>query len=283
MSLPVTVVTVAFGNPEVVRKWVERWLSTGAACLIADNGNQITKDIQDMATVLPFTGNQGFGMGINRAVQESDSSVVLITNPDTLPENSGSLSALLDFHSRGSLTGGFTIDSSGKEVHSTGTWPTGDWVRSQIFSSAKTLWQKDHFDWLQGSLIMVHRDDFLRLDGFSSRYPLYFEDVDLCARAADSGMKINLCKTEKFIHDEGSGSAKATATRLSCFHWGLLELFKMHDPANAEAVRRMIIAKCVLRMAAYTLINPRASRGYYRALRAVISGIPPELPRGFNV
>ncbi|MCK5131025.1 MAG: glycosyltransferase family 2 protein [Candidatus Sabulitectum sp.] len=282
MFLPITVVTVAFGNPDIVREWVRKWSSVGAACLIVDNGNLLPRGISGDATVLSFTGNSGFGGGINRAVQEADTPVVLITNPDTLPENRESLEVLFNYHACGKLTGALTIDSAGNEVHSTGVWPDKNWIRSQIFKSAESLWRRDQMDWLQGSLIMIHKEDFLNLGGFSSRYPLYFEDVDICSRAREKGLTVDFCRGSRFIHNEGSGADRATATRLSCFHWGLLQFFRDHDSANADAVRKMIIAKCIFRFAVYAIIDPEAARGYYRALRSVLSGVAPKLPGALN-
>ncbi len=270
--------TVAFGNPEVIKKWGQEWSGTGAACLISDNGNLLPQDLSSKVTVLPFRGNTGFGSGINRAVQKADTPVVLITNPDTLPGNPHSLESLLHFHSEGSLTGGVTVDASGREVHSTGAWPTSDWVRSQVFRHAGSLWNKNIINWLQGSLIMVHRDNFLKLNGFSSSYPLYFEDVDICARAHRQGMRINFSGNSRFIHNEGSGSAGTTATRLSFFHWGMLQYFRDHDSLHADRVRRMILAKCILRTAGYLPVNLGAAKGYYQAFRSILAGTPPALP-----
>jgi len=278
LSFPVTVVTVAFGNSKVVRNWAERWSCTGASCLVCDNGGQLSSGDAGRAGVLPYEGNNGFGAGINRAVEHSSTPIVLVTNPDTLPGDEMSLRRLLELHSSGALTGGRTLATSGEEVHSTGVWPSRSWVRSQIFGKARSLWKPDRYDWLQGSLIMVNRDDFLDLGGFSERFPLYFEDVDLCARARKRGMKIRYCRESSFVHDEGSGSSRVTATRLSCFHWGMLEYFKAHDPGNAEAVRRLILLKCILRMAALSLRDAEAVRGYRRALRSIVSGVAPSLP-----
>ncbi len=282
MALPVTVVTVAFGSPDVVGTWINEWSDTGASCIISDNGNLMPASTGNRARVLPFTGNEGFGAGINRAVLESDSPVVLITNPDTLPRSAESLSNLLDYHTRGSITGALTVDSSGKEVHSTGIWPDRAWVKSQVFRQAENLWREDQIDWLQGSLMMVHRDDFLRIGGFSSRFPLYFEDVDVCSRGRKQGMNIDYFKQGGFIHDEGSGSDQARVTRLSCYHWGLLEFFRNHDPGNAEVVRKMIIAKCILRSISYAVVDVKAARGYYRALLSVLKGVAPKLPGSVN-
>ena len=282
MPLSITVVTVAFGNPDIVRNWVQKWSSTGASCLISDNGNSVPFDLGKEAEILPFNDNSGFGGGINRAVQASGTPIVLITNPDTLPADKESINTLLDFHSVNSFTGAFTLNSKGLEVHSTGIWPHKEWVRSQIFHSAKGLWRPERIDWLQGSLIMVNRDEFLRLGGFSSRYPLYFEDVDICARAKKQGMNINFCRESRFIHDEGTGSDPVTATRLSCFHWGMLEYFRNHDRVSFTDVRRMIIAKCILRLFAYTARDTESAKGYFAALKSVLSDRSPELPGANN-
>lgn len=282
MSLPVTVVTVAFGNSDVVRKWVRKWSDSGASCLISDNGNQIPPDISTRVRVLPFTGNKGFGAGINRAVLEADTPIILITNPDTLPENRESLKVLHNYHTEGRFTGAVTVDPAGNKVNSTGIWPNKNWVRSQVFKPAESLFREDRIDWLQGSLIMVHKNDFLKTGGFNSRYPLYFEDVDLCSRGLAHGLGIDFCRESQFIHDEGTGSSRVTATRLSCFHWGMLEFFKEHDSINASAVRKLLIAKCILRMSAFFLRDIEVTRGYYRALNSILSGLPPGLPGALN-
>ena len=282
MLLPVTVVTVAYGSSDVVIKWALKWSETGVSCVIADNGNLIPSDLPACAKVLPYKGNLGFGGGINRAVQESDTPVVLITNPDTLPGNPDSLDILYNSHSYGNLTAGATLNSQGSLIHSTGVWPYRDWVKDQIWRRAESLWRTDQVDWLQGSLIMADRDCFLSLGGFSSSFPLYFEDVDLCFRAKKRGMNIKYCRESSFIHDEGSGSERASATRLSCFHWGLLEFFRNHDPDEQDSVRRMIIAKCIIRLFSYSLSDSQAVRGYFLALRSLLSGTAPKLPGPLN-
>jgi len=278
LALPVTVVTVAFGNRQVVQTWTEQWSRAGANCIITNNGSAVPAGVTGDAIVLQSPVNSGFGAGINLAVQRAETPVVLITNPDTLPVAPDALKTLTDFHTRGSLSGSRTVNSAGREVYSTGTWPTVKWVRSQVFRPAGTLWRKDSIDWLQGSLIMVHRDDFLQLGGFARNYPLYFEDVDLCFRARKQGMKVDFCEESSFIHNEGSGSEKAVSSRLSCFHWGMLEFFKSNDSVNAALVRRIIIAKCILRLFVYAPTDREAFKGYYRALQSVYSSTAPVLP-----
>ena len=87
-------VTVAFGNSEVVSNWSEKWASLGVDCIIANNGSSIPVSYGDRVKVLPSIGNIGYGAAINRAVAEVQTPIVLITNPDTLPYSTDSLEKL---------------------------------------------------------------------------------------------------------------------------------------------------------------------------------------------
>ncbi len=277
--LQVTVVTVAFGNSKAVGNWAIKWSSLGVDCVIANNGSSTSTYYGDRVKVLPSIGNIGFGAAINRAVSEVKTSIVLITNPDTLPFSSGSLEKLLNCHKEGVITGAVTVSSKGAIVHSTGIWPDSSWVKSQIVKSASSLWRKDRYDWLQGGLLMVHKKDFLKVGGFDESYPLYFEDIDFCANAKKVGISINLCKKTKFIHEEGTGAERATVTRLSCFHWGLYQFFKKHVPVEVDSVKRMLICKCVVRIFQNSIFHPEQTRGYIASLKSIIKNEAPSLPK----
>ena len=279
MINPVTTVTVAFGNSKAVSNWAERWASIGVDCVIANNGSSISADYGDRVKVLPSIGNIGYGAAINRAVAAVQTPIVLITNPDTLPYSPDSLEKLLNCHEEGVITGAITVSSKGSIAHSTGIWPDSSWVKSQIFKSAPSLWRKDRYDWLQGGLLMIHKKDFLKIGGFDESYPLYFEDIDLCANAKKVGISINLCKKAKFIHDEGTGAERATVTRLSCFHWGLYQFFKKHVPAEVNSVKRMLFYKCMVRIFQNSLFYPEQTRGYIASLKSIIINAAPPLPK----
>lgn len=280
--LQVTVVTVAFGNSEVVGNWSEKWASCGVDCLIANNGSHISIEYGESVKVLPSIGNIGYGAAINRAVSEVQTPIVLITNPDTLPYSTDSLKKLLNCHKEGVITGANTISSTGSITHSTGIWPDSSWVKSQIFKSAPSLWRKDRYDWLQGGLLMVHKKDFLQVGGFDENYPLYFEDIDFCANALKAGVSMNYCDTACFIHDEGTGAERATVTRLSCFHWGLYQFFRKHSPTECKTVKRLICLKCIVRIFQYSFLYPEKTRGYIASLKAILRNIAPPLPKALD-
>lgn len=274
----VTVVTVAFGNSSAVETWIAEWSGCSDHLIISDNGGVFKTNPSPEVTVLPYTCNTGFGAGINRAVAAAETPLVLITNPDTLPVDGNSLPELIRMHSRNMFSTGLTMDSNGKPAHSTGIWPDIPWIRHQITGKAESLWRERKTDWIQGSLILVNRDEFVSMGGFSGRFPLYFEDVELCARAEAMQMKMNFVPGAGFIHIEGTGSSGSAKLRLSTFHWGLVEFFRIHRPDSYRTARRLVLLKCLLRAALFLFLNPDSAAGYYKGFKAIARNTPPVLP-----
>ncbi|PIE51447.1 hypothetical protein CSA37_12025 [Candidatus Fermentibacteria bacterium] len=278
MFSDLTVVTVAFGADAGLKKWASAWSGKGICCIVADNGGGVPSDQMPNVRVLPYRENKGFGAGISRCAKEAETEYILITNPDTLPVDSKNTSKLLEYGVKHSFTGAVTLNETGRVIPSSGIWPSLKWVRAQVFHKALPLWCADSFNWLQGSLILVRRSDFLNLGGFSSRYPLYFEDVDLCARASDAGLSMGFCSDAQFIHQEGTGSSGSRAIRLAGFHWGLYEYFRQHCPADFPAARKLILIKCIVRMLSAGFFSCDERKGYSDAYRAVKNGVMPALP-----
>lgn len=278
----ITVVTTAFGNPASIIQWASRWLELNVRCIVCDNGDVLPEALPSSVRVLPFTGNTGFGAGINRAVSCADTPLILVTNPDTLPFSPDSLSSLVKSHSPGSISSGVLLDADGREVPSGGIWPNILWLRQQIFGRTESLWRDDRIDWIQGALILCLKEDFTKLQGFSPRFPLYFEDVDFCARASSLGMVIKHEKESRFFHFEGTGSSGTEDVRLSGYHWGLYEYFRTHLPDGLPEVRRLILAKCLLRVFLFMPFDRVKALGYLKSFKAVLGGVPPILPARSN-
>lgn len=64
--------------------------------------------------------------------------------------------------------------------------------------------------------MLFPKEVFQEMSGFDTRYFLYYEDVDLCARLALKGYRVALCQNVSVIHDA------QRASRNSFFH------FKLH-------------------------------------------------------
>lgn len=63
-------------------------------------------------------------------------------------------------------------------------------------------------DWLAGIFMLFHRDTFSRLNGFDTRYRLYFEDVDFCTRARLAGLWSGVDARLRIQHDARRASRR---------------------------------------------------------------------------
>ena len=78
--------------------------------------------------------------------------------------------------------------------------------------------QGDFFpEWVAGMFMLFRSEDFRDLGGFDERFFLYYEDVDICARAWQSGRKVVACPRASAIHDARRDSHR----RLRHLRWHL--------------------------------------------------------------
>ncbi|NLZ10605.1 MAG: glycosyltransferase family 2 protein [Alcaligenaceae bacterium] len=64
-------------------------------------------------------------------------------------------------------------------------------------------------DWVAGMFVVFSRQTFERLRGFDEKYFLYYEDVDICARAHQLNEPVILCPQGAAIHDARRTSRKS--------------------------------------------------------------------------
>ncbi|MBT7088606.1 glycosyltransferase family 2 protein, partial [bacterium] len=64
-----------------------------------------------------------------------------------------------------------------------------------------------HPDWIAGMFMLMRSENYKKLEGFDERYHLYFEDVDLCARARYLGL-LPLVDTNLHIQHDAQRSSR---------------------------------------------------------------------------
>lgn len=86
-------------------------------------------------------------------------------------------------------------------------------------------------EWVAGMFMLFRSEDFKQLGGFDTQFFLYYEDVDICARAWKAGMKVLAFPAVSVIHDAQRESHinvrymcwhLASITRYFFKHWGRL-------------------------------------------------------------
>jgi N-acetylglucosaminyl-diphospho-decaprenol L-rhamnosyltransferase len=153
--------------------------------------------------VLRQPRNVGFSAGVNAGYQASRGDWVLVLNPDVVVCRGfvdllcGAARDLRDDSSQGGPVGvvGFHLQNcDGSRQLSTGRFPN---LFSLVLGLLRprqtrtyfrpTPGQRQQVPWVTGSCLLIRRECLQALGGFDEDYFLYYEDVDLCRRAADLG------------------------------------------------------------------------------------------------
>lgn len=268
--------------------------------------------------------NVGYGLGCNLGASYAspDSEFICILNPDTvvpdgelarwvaayreqcpaggilgpalLNDNGAPQKSSYEFYSpwnywfTHSLLAGFLINRK------KGSWTGG---RGRGFKEAQTIsgvpdaaaqapyGPPERVGWLMGAALLMNRDTWLRLIGFSDSYFLYSEDTDLCWRCRALKLPVVYDPRVRIFHSQGDPAAGAaretgivrlfdgmkrfvdlnyTGTRRAC----------MYFVVCLDMVMRLGIMGPMLLFRPHDLLLQSRVRGYRRVLKQWIAGCP---------
>jgi len=164
--------------------------------------------------------NSGFSFGNNLGAAQATGELLLFMNPDVVVDR-GDVAAFLAEKQRLGDVALLTpkqVNSNGKTQKLYDTFP--DLLHH--FRSVKGLMRLlrpekypdpradiktvVYPDWLCGSFLLISRTDFDTLGGWSEDYWLYAEDVDLCRRARDLGLRVACTPEVTIVHRHGCSS-----------------------------------------------------------------------------
>ncbi len=217
----VTAIVVTHDSAHVLPGWIEALEATGERqrleLCVVDSGSSpeqlATMREQARGRVDTFIAlpNLGYGTACNAGATATGTRVLLFTNPDTrvlsLPSRAFGEQGL-----NGSLVGGFATNPErplgfaklpvgGGEAQELAL---GRWSRAYARSSTDPAW-------VSGAALMVDREAFQRIGGFSPAFFMYFEDADLCARHRCAGGQVELDR-DLVVHHESGRSTAGTAS-----------------------------------------------------------------------
>jgi GT2 family glycosyltransferase len=148
----------------------------------------------------------GFSANHNRAFALSSGQFFCVMNPDVrLNKNPfPTLTDCLRDISVG-LVAPLVVNQTGELEDSARRFPTPFKILCKVFGRCKggDYAVRDGIvypDWVGGMFMLFRHEVFAELGGFDTRYFLYYEDVDLCARLRLLGYEVALCPDAKVIH-----------------------------------------------------------------------------------
>lgn len=188
---------------------------------------------QEWVELMPLAHNGGFAFGNNAAIRPVlESSVscpyVLLLNPDTVVR-SGAVQALLEFmqkHPDVGIAGSRLEDLDGSPQQSAFRFPNvaselDFGLRLGVISKLLSPWAvllpiadtPCQTDWVAGASMIIRREVFESIGLLDEDYFMYFEEVDFCLRAKQSGWSCWYVPQSHVVHFVGQSSGVTDSKR----------------------------------------------------------------------
>lgn len=97
----------------------------------------------------------------------------------------------------------------------------------------KIIKDRQYVDYFSGSLILTNRNTFNLLNGFDPNFFLFYEEIDLCKRAAEKKIKVFITKEVEYSHKLSSSASNidVSAFKIEC---ELNSFFKYHEKYSGK-------------------------------------------------
>ena len=172
--------------------------------------------------------NAGFAAGCNLGAEKVTTQWMLFLNPDTRLQRDclPTLISYCDQHPDFHLITIKQTDEKGNNTHPYGVFPNAWNSNGLVRSLQRFLLLPDQTKkalssnkigfphWISGSFVLLRKEHFELLGGWDEKFWMYFEDVDLCKRAADIGLSRILLNQWECLHYHGVSSRGDNKTKI---------------------------------------------------------------------
>jgi N-acetylglucosaminyl-diphospho-decaprenol L-rhamnosyltransferase len=208
---------------------VDRFLEPRPRVLAVDSGSrdagpEVARD--HGAELLDLEGNRGFGAGCNAALKRVSEPVTVLANPDVELLDDGLARLAVEAAARDALLAPRLLNADGS-VQET-AHPVPGTLEALIPAAVPRFlfpgplrrryepWRSSRprtVGWAVAACIVARTDLLLRLGPFDSDAFLFYEDLDLCLRAADAGVPTLLRPDIVLRHSGGASVDRALRGR----------------------------------------------------------------------
>jgi len=201
--LSACVVVVAFESGDALTRCLDSL--SGQDVIVVDNGGGPEIDAAAERARVVHSANDGFGAGCNRGAHAADADVLVFLNPDTVarPGAVEALARVLEDDSVGVAQARLALlgepdrlNSAGNVVHVSGlAWPGG------YRDALDTVGERREIAYASGAALAIRRGLFEELGGFAEELFLYQEDLELCWRVRQRGLRVVVDPDATVLHD----------------------------------------------------------------------------------
>ena len=218
---------------------------------VVDNGSrdqsiQMLREHYPDVRIIKNLRNDGYTKAINLALRESVGDMIVLLNPDTIPQ-AGAISKMIEYmksNSKAGICGPKVLNMDGSFQKSCRRGIARPWAVFSYFLGLSRFYPDDvrftgyHLDHLDenmiaevggvsGSCMVIRREVINQIGYFDERYFAYQEDSDYCLRAAEKGWSIIYNPDAVIYHIGGAGGSNSYPMR-SIFEWHRSYYFYYH-------------------------------------------------------
>ncbi len=249
-----SIIIVTWNSEEFIKNCLQSIFNTKGSIelevIVIDNGSQdetvkIVQEFEPLVKPVLNQTNLGYARGNNQGIEIARGEYILLLNPDVeLKEKC--LQLMLDFMEKHTDIDGLgpqllnlngTIQPSCREFpdFSILLWEISG--LSYLFPESRIFgrWRMGYFDFQSprevdqpmGSCLLLSRKILERIGILDERFPIYFNDVDLCYRMKKNGGKLYFFPEAKAFHYKGGSTQKVKPEMILSAHLSFFRfLFK---------------------------------------------------------
>ncbi len=187
-----------------------------------------------------------YAAGNNVALQEASAPNVLLLNPDIVvePGSVQHLATFLEEHPRAGAVAPRLRQPDGSIQLTCRSFPDPDVVisealglsrlfpRSRRFGKYRMSWwdysDEREVDQPMASALMIRKAALDEVGHFDERFPMFFNDVDLCRRLKDAGWEIWFTPEVQMRHEGGASTRQVRREMIRASHRGMLDYYAKH-------------------------------------------------------
>lgn len=193
-------------------------------------------------------GNVGFAAGNNAALRDETADIIALLNPDVVlvPGGLAALAGAIAGDPSVGIAGGKLWYPGGEIIQHAGGFIT----HPQALPGHYGIGERDEgqydtprdVEYVIGASLALRRTMLDEIGFMDEGYFLFFEDVDLCARARRAGYRVVYVPGATGIHIESAMAGKGSFAYLQRFHTGRWRYLLKHFPA-AEILEQTMAAE----------------------------------------
>ena len=281
-----TGVVIHWRNEDLLAELAAAWPSDPRfELLVVDNGS--SAPLPAGVRVLNPGRNLGFAGGANVGIAAARGEILLILNPDAVPE-AGALDRLLEGFAAHPEAAGLAPRLVGADGESQSAWqlrrlpsPWGLLLQAFPFGEASGSAEPASGTPVEQpavAALALRRQALAAVGGFDAGFhPAWFEDVDLAKRFQRAGLALLYWPAARFRHGLGSTVPRLGYGPFLYIYYRNLSryLAKHHGRAWAAAARVALVLGTALRLVLLPLRRPRRAasrREAFSGLLAVLAG-----------